>query len=237
MAIGVAIKCNDGLVLGADTLIAHGRPSETGSPVQYETKTHGTDGKYFSASMVGTGDSYHYRSLALSVMQKLNAGESEDAERLPDTRSILEIALTELASGINSMPDIVTLVGSVKHLHKQIDLFKTHDLIVDMALPIEVIGIGKESLVSYLKERLYRPNLSLRKAVALAAYIILVAKEYCPQYCGGPTDIEILKTEYPLRVSPSRQKIEQLEEAFAIGGKRRLRALLEEASQLLGEPI
>jgi hypothetical protein len=236
MTIAVAIKCNDGLVLGADTLMAHGKPSEAGSFAHYETKTHGTDGRYFSASMVGAGDSYHYRSLALSVMQKLNAGESEDVERLPDTRSILEAALTELASGINSMPDIVTLVGSVKPLHKQIDLFKTHDLVVDTALPIEVIGIGEESLVRYIKERLYRPNLSLRKAAALAVYIILVAKEYCPQYCGGPTDIEILRTEYPLRVSPSRQKIEELEGAFEKGGKRHLRALLEEASQLLGEP-
>ena len=132
------------------------------------------------------------------------------------------------------MPQITTLAGCVKPHHKQVELFRTYDLIVDEAQPFEVIGIGEESLVSYIKDRLFRPSLSLQEAASLAVYIIQAGKEYCPQWCGGPTDIEILKPEYPLRIVLTQRKIEELEEAFNAGGKLHLRSLLGEVAGILG---
>jgi 20S proteasome alpha/beta subunit len=234
MTLALAMKLNDGLVFGADSLMTHGTASEAGSFAHYEMKNRGYDGRYFSASIVGAGDAVQYRSLALAVMLNHRDAESEDAEILPNTKEILEAQLSDLASKIGAIPSIITLVGCVKPYGSQIELLKTHNLVVENAEPFEVIGIGEESLVNYLKDRVFRRNMSLQEAAVLAVHILQVGKEYCPQYCGGPSDVEILKLEYPLRVVLTAKKIAELELRLREGAKRHLQSLIVEGAGLPG---
>jgi hypothetical protein len=163
----------------------------------------------------------------------MKEAESQDGTQLPNTKAAIETALLELSQDIGTIPDIISLTGSVESGYGKIELYKSHELAVDPAMAFEVIGTGEESLVSYLKHNLYSSDMSLKEATALAVYIILMGKQYNPQYCGGRTDVEVLTKEYPLRTPVSYAKVEELEEAFKIGGRRHLKALLGEVAGLL----
>ena len=69
-------------------------------------------------------------------------------------------------------------------------MLKTDGLIVSPARPVEVFGIGENSLVRFLIDTLHDPNgQTLEEVSALAAFVVAAAKKYCPQYCGGETTV------------------------------------------------
>jgi hypothetical protein len=99
----------------------------------------------------------------------------------------------------------------------------------------EIIGIGDRSLVRYLTDSLYHPNLTLKQGIALAAYLIWAAKKCCPEYCGGPTDVWVLMKpqQSPTAICKvvSESDIRSVEAIVEQQGKEHLTSVLDSASE------
>jgi 20S proteasome alpha/beta subunit len=233
MTLALAVKCQQGIVLATDSLITVGLASEVGSFSYNENKIYRADGRYFSASIAGvTNDVDALKSFAQRYLKKLEMAETEDAEIIPEIESTLKIELQQFYADQGLPPPFSLLVSYASPPH-QISLFKSSGLSVRAAAGIEIAGIGDISLIRYLSDSLYRPDLPLNEAIALAVLIISTAKEYCSQYCGGQINLETLTTEYPLRKWPSQSDISNLENFFKAQGKRYLRSLLAKGAEIL----
>jgi 20S proteasome alpha/beta subunit len=233
MTLSLAVKYPHGIVLATDSLITVGTAAEVGSFSYHENKIYWTDGRYFSASLAGaTNDTEALESFAHVFLKKLEAAESEDAEILPNVESTLQSELQRFYAD-TGVPPPFTLLVSYTAPPSQISLFKSSGLSVRSAKGIEITGLGDISLLRYLSDSLYRPDLPLNEAIALAVLIVSTAKRYCSQYCGGQTNLEILTTEYPLRKWPSQREISNLENFFQTNGERYLRSLLAKAAETL----
>jgi len=230
--IAVTVMCKEGIVIGADSLMTHDAVPGQGAFAHYEKKVHTMEGRYFAAAVSGAGDSFLLRTFSQNFLTHLKSQESKDASSLPNVENTLKDELTELAHTLNGAPNLSLLVGYTEPPNRM-QLYKTSEIMVQEAKPIEIVGIGEMSLVQYLKDTLYNPSISLRQAVALAIFIVSAGKQYCPQFCGGQTSIEIIKTDYPLWDAPSQKEIESIEEIFKSRSKTHLRALLESAARLL----
>ncbi len=99
--------------------------------------------------------------------------------------------------------------------------------------PIEVIGMGETSLISFLTDTLYHPELTINQGAVLGILLVLAGKTYCPQYCGGSTDVCILKTDFEFCNWLDAKQIESIEAFLRENQKRRLKTLLSEAEKIL----
>lgn len=229
VTIGVAVMCKEGIVLGADRLMTHDAMPGQGAFAHYTTKTHGADGKYFATSMAGAGNAFVIEFFASSFTKKLLDSETEDGASIPDVGKILKEELENVKDAVEGEPDISLLVGTVKPPY-QMQMFRCEGGLVRPCKGLEIIGIGEMSLVQYLKDTLYKPDLSLKQAAALATWLIYAAKVYCPQFCGGRTDIEMLTTEYPLRRPLSMTEVRAMENFFSTQSPLQMHSTLNQAA-------
>lgn len=234
VTIAVAVQCPKGVVLGADSLMSHGTAADIGSFAHYETKVHSTNGNYFAAALTGAAsDAEQLRSFAGYFLPALRAAETEDAESIPNVKQILESELNNFATLVNAAPEISLLVAGITSPFYQPELFRTTGLVVRSAGPVEVVGIGETSLIQYAIDSIYQPDMSLRQAQVLTAFLVYAGKRFCPQYCGGKTDIHFLKREYPLWDCLTEWEITTLEKFFRNNEKRTLRQFVDQAIDLL----
>jgi len=81
---------------------------------------------------------------------------------------------------------------------------------------------------------LNQPDLDLYQLAALAGFVVYAAKRYCPQYCGGQTDIYMLPKRYSWNTLPvSEEKINALEAILAQKPPECLAGLINEAAAIL----
>ena len=112
-------------------------------------------------------------------------------------------------------------------------MLHTSNSVVTVAKPCEVIGIGENSLVRFLIRDSYNEAMSYESAVALSALVVYAAKLYCPQYCGGLTDIYALRTAEREVFEVLRDQIEALELFFETAFPLQLNSLLSEVATLV----
>jgi len=256
MTIAAGFQCTEGFVLCADEQMSHGDASQTGSFANNERKVFGCSGSAFSAAICGAGlDGNFLRPAAERILEGLQSKEREElntsqeeeeadlyaalasgweppswqTERLGITARQLE----ELAQTLGAAPNLLLLVAIVG-TEGRYQFLKTDGLLVHRAKPTpEVVGIGETSLVHYLIDSLYRDDLPLGQMAALAIFVVAAAKRYCPQYCGGPTDVQLLRLkDHSLHVL-SREQIGSVERLFWEGSRKNLRPLLNQAAGMI----
>ena len=111
--------------------------------------------------------------------------------------------------------------------------FRSDGVLVQDAKPVEILGIGENSLVRFLTDTLYRPELNLRHGTALAALTLQAAKTYCPQYCNGETDISCAPKGKEYCYDVSKEEIIDMEDIMKLSVRNRLDEALQQATDFL----
>jgi len=243
MTIAVGFQCKNGFVFASDRQMSHGQATDYGGFSHYETKTFGIDSVSFSAVLTGAGNHGDLiRPFAEALFANLSEGESHETETylsIDQTRTILDATLNDFASKGNAVPDASFLLALVRGEEQQ--FLRSDGLIIRTAGPVEILGIGDTSLVRYLTDSIHSPDLGSLYAVCLAAYVVYAAKKYCPQYCGGLTDVHLLSggrkpvdgVFWDAWTTVEPDEITALEDLYARRAKEHLLGVTEEAADLL----
>lgn len=229
LTIAAGFRCKNGVVLCADRLITHGGPDEPGSFASYETKVFAVENFFsFSAIACGAGDASLIRPIAESFLSALRNCQQPPELRMSLAKSILEDTLNDFAAKIASIPDVQLLIAANDDKGNQ-QFLRCQGLVVHPANDTEVLGIGENSLVRYLIDSVYREDMDLNELVSLAVLIVQVAKKYCPQYCGGDTDVYALSKSYEfLDATPIvRAEINRLEKRLLEELPKQIRTTIE----------
>jgi hypothetical protein len=72
-----------------------------------------------------------------------------------------------------------------------------------------------------------------KQGAALAVLIIQLAKKYCPQYCGGITDVSYFFDAAPYQYDLRDDEVEALERRLSRETKQALSVVIDEASRQL----
>jgi 20S proteasome alpha/beta subunit len=218
LTIAAGFRCNDGIVLCADRLITHGGPNESGSFSHYEPKVFAIeDYSSFSAIACGTGNASLIRPIAESFLTALQNCQQPADIRMSLCKSIMQDTLNDFFGKLAEIPDVHLLIAASDDKGRQ-QFLRCEGLIVHDANDIEILGLGENSAVRYLIDSIYRKDMDQSELATLATLIVHVAKKYCPQYCGGETDIHMISKKYELFVgldSLPRSVIQKLDQSFA----------------------
>jgi 20S proteasome alpha/beta subunit len=231
MTIAAAFECNDGFVFCADRLMTHGKASDFGSFAHYGKKVFPLDDIGFAAAVCGSGDSLLISAVSEEIIKHLYASEGKPKD-IQETQSVLETILQDVTTRVGTIPDLSLLLGVVTN--KDSRFIRSDGLIIQAANHTEILGIGETSLARYLIDSVYHWKIGLNELAALAAFIVFGAKKYCPQYCGGQTDISILhKNRFWEDVAISDKKVSELEGLIAGKAPQQLQDLIHDAAELL----
>lgn len=235
LTIAARFECNAGFVLCADRLMSHGTAHELGSFSHYEKKVFELDSFDVAIAICGSGPTGLLKAVVESVLTKNAALKDADGNiDLNGTRQILEEALQDIASKLSAVPEQLSLLLAAAAEDGKQQFLRSDGLVVQSASPIEVLGIGEMSLVRYLTDSVFKPDLDLYQLAALAGFVVYAAKRYCPQYCGGQTDIYMLPKRYSWNTLPvSEEKINALEAILAQKPPECLAGLINEAAAIL----
>ena len=230
MTIAAALACDTGFVLCADRMMTHGKATEFGAFAHYDKKVFPLENIDFAAVMCGAGDSLLMRAVAEEVLRKADESQPTSTDNVPQ---LLEDSLNNVATRIGGIPDL-SLVLAAAMTDGEPRFIRSDGLVIQPANSVEILGIGETSLVRYLVDSLFSPAMSLAELTALGIFIILVAKKYCPQYCGGPTDVCVLPKNYAWETVPvEADKITEIENLWGFQAPKQLQALLSEAAGIL----
>ena len=186
MTIAVSLKCNFGLVVAADRLFTHAEDqSSLGAFGSYAKKIFGADGEHFAALIVGSGMKDALYSVSGNLLTRFKREETSAKFSHLLVSDYLEEELNALSAKLNNEIPSLSLLVAVSEPHLGDKVFKSDGLIVRSAGPAEVVGIGETSLVQFLLDTLYWPDMDVKEGAALAVLAIQMAKKYTPQYCGG----------------------------------------------------
>jgi len=226
LTIAAGFACDWGYVLCADRQMSHGTSGEIGSFASYEEKVFQTwDDDPNQAALCGAGnDGYLLHPFSEALFANLAKPQGET------TQSIFESTLNAFAEKLNRPPDMQTLLADST---LGPGLLKSDGLIVSPARPIEILGIGETSLVRYLTDTLHSRTMDLHHGVAMAAFVVCAAKKYCPQYCGGQTDIVAISIWDGTSIRFDENQIQTLEDTFMKEGEKSLFHLLDVAAATL----
>jgi len=230
MTIAAAFECDDGFVFCADRLMTHGKASDYGSFAHYGKKVFPIEDILFGAVVCGSGDSL----LISAVAEELRKGfyDNGDPKDVSETPAILESVLQDISARVGAIPELSLLLGVINE--KKACFLRSDGLVIQPASSTEILGIGETSLTRYLIDSVFRPDMSLDELAALAAFIVLGAKTYCPQYCGGQTDICILKKIHLWDdLTVKEVKVLKLEDFIGERVPRELRNLIREAAEIV----
>jgi len=208
--------------------MSHGKHTDFGAFAHYEKKVFVLDDVTFVTVICGSGDTITMRAVADGVITKLI--NSEDR---PSVTSALEESLNDVATKLGVAPEVSLVLASVAD-GSDPECLRADGLIVQPARPVEILGIGETSLIQYLIDSVYTPDLSLKELSALAVFVVYAAKKYCPQYCGGQTDVCVLPRKLLWDPVPmTDDEILVLEEQFAVKPPEQLKMLIHNAATFL----
>jgi len=237
MTMAGSLHFNGGVVVFADQLISKGQTNEARF-ASYKCKLRYTEiyGVY-SAIMVGAGDDHVISAVIDDTFQNLARNLTEHGEKYvlpPDTpKIVLEEALNEVYEKITPSEG-ATLLLALHVRDAAIRTFRADDKVVHRSNPLDIIGIGENSLMSFISDHLYGDVLDYKEAVSLAILLAYEAKKYCPQYCGGLTDVAVLRTtEPPIMVVPERE-VREVENFIATNLRVPLILSLKNSARIIG---
>lgn len=226
MTIAAAFQCVDGYVLCADSLMSHGSAGDIGSFGSYTRKVFWPlEETRRQTVMCGSGTDGHLLHPFSEAFFRRFATETHE-----NTEQAAKAVLQEFTDTLGAAPNIQMLISSVETGLA----IKTDGLIVSPARPVEVLGIGENSLVQFLIDTLHQPDhQGIDEVSVLAIFIVAAAKKYCPQYCGGEIVVATVSTFYEKVIQVRPQSVQEIEELFFTSGKVKLNDLLTEGSKLI----
>ena len=237
MTIAASFQFDKGVLLCADRLITHGTASESGSFSSYEEKFWEITCPGFSAVVMGAGDVHTLKAVANKTLDTLwqEQGPEEVEYQLPVgmPESALAEAIEEVYSGLSDQQTEgagVLLAVHEKSTWEPVALCSSGQIITRCGA-FEVLGIGETSLANFLRDTLYRPQMNEEEITTFAALFVHSAKTYCSQYCGGETDIKILKQGSRGIVTVHHERIHSLEAFFRQHTKDYITDLLDGTMQ------
>lgn len=183
MTIAVGFLCENGnhLILAADRQItAHGAYKITRE--KYATKRHGL----LELTCFYSGEPGTFAKFMQSVDALLSAQADVTPEIVQDTmESVIE---TMRLNDVLLDPRFWLLAGiSELFEHPKLVVFDGKYLF-NAQNGVQIIGCGDTSLVNFLGDRLYSPEMTATQGVALGAYLIKKATQYVDG-CGEPIDV------------------------------------------------
>jgi hypothetical protein len=238
MTIAASFQFKGGVALCADRLFTHGEATVGQAAfASYEKKVWQRRESGFSIVITGSGTQNTIEHLAGRIIERLvmEQGPMEELYQFPSGVTSKQLVTTELETAFQTIPqsDGADLLIAVNDYHRGLAVLHTSNSVVSVAKPREVIGIGENSLVRFLIHDTYSEAMSYESAVALSALVVYAAKLYCPQYCGGLTDIYALRTAERKVFEVPRDQIDALELFFETAFPLQLNSLLSEAATLV----
>lgn len=237
MTIAAAFKCAEGYVLCADSQMSHGGAQESGSFSHFEDKVHWTDGYSYAAGVTGAAnDGTLIRPFAQKLFHNLTQQENPQEAMYVTGRSAesaIESTLNDLSTRINAYPELNMLVA-VASSDGDVQLFRTDRLLIHVAGPAEVLGMGEQSAIRHLIDSVYEPRFPMKRVAAMAVAVVYLAKKYCPQYCGGPTTVCAVSGSFrPDVTALMPDEILKIESLFRRRMERGLSDFVTEASEII----
>jgi len=238
VTIAASFQFKGGIVLCADRMITHGEATVGQAAfASYEKKIWARRERGFSVIITGTGTGTTIKHLKDRIIDRLvvEQGPAEELYQFPSDVNPKQIVMEELADAFQVIPptDGADLLIAVNDYHRGLTALHTSDSIMNTAKPAEALGLGENSLIGFLLDNSYSELLAYAKAVSLGALVVYTAKSYCPQYCGGLTDIYALRTEDRTVFEVPRNRIDDLELFFKTAIPLQLDSLLSEAATLV----
>jgi len=191
VTIAAGLTYRDGVILCADSEMT------LGDSLKYrqEKVAFATGGK-LETVLTGAGDEGFMKMAWSRILEQL-AAKAEGINRDSDVeKTIDEVVGRIYKRNIGALPredqygSGFTLLAAWCIDGLAPCLFKVADTRLQPIIGFTCTGMG-EPLAKYASEGLYDPSMTLPQALALAAYVIYVAKEYVPK-CGGFTSIVVL---------------------------------------------
>jgi proteasome alpha subunit len=187
LTLAAGIRCRDGVVLFADTEITLANTKTNRHKIFLASHPSGSS----SAAIAGAGD-YDFIKKAIQLTEPTLSAESPPSLR--DIASAFEDAVGELYTDHvwpNKLnPEGIELMIAAWTKDDGYGLFKTHDTALIRVDHFEAIGTGEE-IGEYLLKKMYREDMSVDLAMAVAVYILSEAKR-SGRYVGGQSEIVIL---------------------------------------------
>jgi len=234
VTIAAGFSCQEGFVFCADRLMAHGGHTDPGAFAHYEEKVFAKRGNYYCALFCGAGETDLLKTVKQQLWTKFSETEREnEGEGLPlaSIQGILEDILAEIATKIDGVPDVSSLFVA-RDDQGQFRYLRSDRQIVRPVQGTEILGSGDLSVVRFILDSTHRPDLTLAQTTALAALTVYLSKQYCPQYCGGDTDIyRVFQGEDICEWDAvKRSKIEEIERIFKKSIRHRMLQSVNEAA-------
>jgi 20S proteasome alpha/beta subunit len=177
MTIVAGFRCTDGIVLCADQQV-----SAVGSHKYFETKIVARDGFIESIAFAYSGLPSLAREAREKMMKILKEIElSNDA--------VYEAADQVLTNMGRQYADVeLQLLIGVVVMAEEPALIKFDGKGLHTAHNVSFLGIGDSSLVRFLADTMYSPEMTTKEALDLGIYIVHKAEQYI-DHCGGPIDV------------------------------------------------
>jgi len=182
MTIAIGMLCSDGIVLAADRQLTR----EDGHKYQ-EQKIFPIDGGDWKAVLTYSGSPDFVKEVQQKLVSSLNREEIK-----VDCRAIRD-ALEEILNGLGRQyGDVGTDLLVAAYGNQEVpQLMKFDGKAIHGTHGFNCLGVGDSSLISFLSEALYRPELTVQQGIRLAVYLVSKANRYIDK-CGGGPDIATL---------------------------------------------
>jgi hypothetical protein len=233
MTFAVSLQYEGGVVFGADTLISHGLANQNPAFSHYENKIYQWTGRDHSLLMTGAGDVATIKTIFEALVEDVGREEGPPEEPNSLIGGIKASFKEKLQLYLPNSPQTVTsiiLAFSARPWRGLV--LRSDDWTLNTAKDVEFCGLGENSLVRFLADSFYYHKMRMNEAIVLAIFLVWAAKKYCPQYCAGETNIEVLEVGGDLDCSYiSKEEIERVEDLIKKTGPGNMKALLDEAAQ------
>jgi hypothetical protein len=218
--IAVSIAFKNGVLFAADRLITIGDPGQVAAFGYYDKKIWSDSNTFYSAAMsTGCGSQKGLRWFGQTALPKLLRFSEQDKEEedFPTAKPTLELVLNDVPEAFEDdvLSDGTTFFVGYSQLPGELETFVIDRGVIRLAEPFEVVGIGENSAIRHLQDLFHRPEtMTIEEAAALGVLIIQAGKHFCPQYCGGTTDICALKRGNDDFYSLDEKDVTELENYF-----------------------
>jgi len=215
MTIAAAFRCNDGVLLAADTLITF----VGGSAKKYESKLFQINVD-LDIHLAYAGDPYFVKDY-VEELRKLTTGKTE-SDALSLAKQVSKRMFRERRKEFCAGMLLTIREGSSVSLYLAEE---THFTKVDK---YAVLGIGFEQAEA-LVNPYYRARMGLAESEYLARYVLYKVKKFV-QHCGGDTEIKKVRDDGALRLHIFKQVTvrtsQEIEDDFAYLDRKLLPLLL-----------
>jgi 20S proteasome alpha/beta subunit len=181
MTIAVGFHCKDGIVFAAD------RQFTKAGAFKYHAKKFVTFNHGFvELALVFAGKPGIFEEMQQKVFARLEQIDDLTTELVRET---IENVLVSMGWKERYLDGNLYLLVAVNALFESSKMLVFDGASLRQAESgVCVVGCGDTSLVRYLEDHLYSPEMPIREGEALAAYLIKKATQYV-DYCGEPIDV------------------------------------------------